>query len=146
MTTTTTPPPATTRSLRPLQVTLVVIATFQVLLGACFLVAPTGTAQLLGLPAAPGWTSWLFAMMAARFLGYGWGMVVAARDPIGQRSWIDTMTVVQAIDWLATVGYLAAGDVGLRNVTTAAVAPLVFVSVLLWFRPRLAAAAEDRRA
>ncbi len=138
MTTTTTPPPATTRSLRPLQVTLVVIATFQVLLGACFLIAPTRTAQLLGLTAAPGWTSWLFAMMAARFLGYGWGMVVAARDPIGQRSWIDTMTVIQAIDWVATVGYLLAGDVGLRNVTTAAVAPLVFVALLLWFRPRLA--------
>ncbi len=75
----TSPAPDRTSSGRALRVTLYTIAAFQLVLGAAFLVSPRGTAGSFGLPAAPGWTGWLFAMMAARFLGYGWGMIVAAR-------------------------------------------------------------------
>jgi hypothetical protein len=125
--------------MRALRVTLITIGVFQLLLGVLFLAAPRPTAELLGLtPAAPAWANWLFAMMAARFLGYAYGMFGAARDPLRHRAWIDTMIVIQAIDWAATLAYLAADDVQLRQVSTAAFMPGLFIAALLWFRPRRA--------
>ena len=125
-----------TAAATPLRLTLYVIAFFQLALGAAFLVAPGGTAAALGLAPAPGWTAWLFAMMAARFLGYGVGMLAAARDPQRHRLWIRTMIAVQLVDWVATVGHLVAGEVTLRQVTTAAFLPLVFVAILVAWGPR----------
>lgn len=131
--------------MRPLRITLVTVGVFQLVLGASFLVAPSGAAALLGLrPAAPGWANWLFAMMAVRFLGYAYGMLAAARDPLRHTAWIDVMIVIQAADWLATLGHLAAGDVGLRQVSTAAFMPVVFVAALLWFHPRRVRAAAEQ--
>jgi hypothetical protein len=123
--------------MRALRVTLITIGIFQLVLGALFLAAPATTARLLGLqPAAPAWATWLFAMMAGRFLGYAYGMFAAARAPWARRTWINTMIVIQAIDWLATIGYLSAGQLTLRQVSTAAFMPVLFIAALLWFRPR----------
>lgn len=123
--------------MRALRVTLIVIGIFQLALGAAFLAAPSATAHLLGLhPAAPAWANWLFAMMGDRFLGYAYGMFAAARRPAAHRSWIVTMIVIQAIDWLATIGYLAAGQLTLHQVSTAAFMPVLFIAALLLLRPR----------
>ncbi|MDJ0344903.1 hypothetical protein QMK19_30370 [Streptomyces sp. H10-C2] len=123
--------------MRALRVTLVTVGVFQLALGALFLVAPGASAEVLGLrPAAPAWANWLFAMMAARFLGYAYGMFAAARAPRERVGWIDTMIVVQAIDWTATLAYLAASELTLRQVSTAAFAPVLFIGALLWFHPR----------
>lgn len=123
--------------MRPLRFTLLTIALFQFSLGALFVLAPGQVSPLFGLdPAEPAWVDWLFVMAGARFLAFGWGMLVAARDPAGKVAWIDAMIVVQAIDWVATIGYLAAGDVRFEQVTTAAFMPVVFVAALLWFHPR----------
>lgn len=123
--------------MRALRVTLITIGVFQLFFGAVFLAAPSTTARLLDLaPAAPPWTNWLLAMMAGRFLGYAWGMFAAARDPLRHRAWIDTMILVQAVDWVATLAYLGSGDLRLGQVTTAAFAPPVFIAALLVFRPR----------
>jgi len=123
--------------MRHLRTTLIVVGIFQFFFGALFLVAPAASASVLGLePAAPAWANWLFAMMGARFLGYGVGMFSAARDPLGRVAWIDTMIAIQVVDWLATLGYLVAGTLTLAQVTTAAVAPPVFILALLAFHPR----------
>jgi hypothetical protein len=118
--------------MRLLRGTLIVIGVFQLVLGTVFLAAPTATAHLLHLrPAAAPWVNWLFAMMAVRFLGYAYGMFTAARNPARHRAWITSMIAIQAVDWLATVGYVAAGDLTLRQVTAAAVAPVLFIAALL---------------
>lgn len=123
--------------MRPLRITLVTIAVFQLALGLLFLLSPAGAATLFGLePAAPAWARWLFAMMAARFLGYAYGMVLAARDPAGSLGWIDSMIGIQVVDWVATLAYLAAGDLTLAQVTTAAFMPVVFVAALVRWHPR----------
>jgi hypothetical protein len=123
--------------MRPLKITLYIIGFFQLILGIAFLAAPSAVAGQLGFePAAPPWANWLLAMMAARFLGYAYGMVWAARHPEGARPWIETMIVIQTIDWLATLAYLHSGDVTLRQVTTASFVPVLFVTALIWFRPR----------
>jgi 4-hydroxybenzoate polyprenyltransferase len=125
------------RATRPLRITLRVIATAQLALGAMFLFAPTPAAAALGLqPAAPTWANWLFAMMAARFLGYAVGMLAAARAPDRHISWINTMIGIQAVDWLATVSYMAAGHLTLRQVSTASFLPVLFIAALLWWHPR----------
>jgi len=125
--------------MRPMKITLYVIGLFQLVLGIAFLAAPGPVAHQLGFgPAAPGWANWLLAMMAARFLGYAYGMFWAARHPEGAGPWIDTMIVIQAIDWLATLTYLHSGDVTMRQVTTASFMPVLFIAALLWFHPRRA--------
>ena len=123
--------------MRGLRITLITIGIVQLFFGVVFLLAPSATASLLGLrPAAPAWANWLFAMMAGRFLGYAFAMFAAARKPEASRAWIGTMIVIQAIDWLATIGYLATGHLALQKVPTAAVLPVLFIAGLLWFRPR----------
>lgn len=126
---------------RTLSFTLRFIATVQLVLGAGFLAAPEGMASTLGLDAAPGWANWMFGMMAARFLGYGYGMLVAARDPAGNLPWLRSMVAIQLIDWGVTVKYLLTGAVTLAQVSTASFLPLVFVALLWWAWPRLSRAA-----
>jgi len=129
--------------MRPLKLTLYVIGAFQLILGLAFLTAPTAVADQLGFtPAAPGWADWLLAMMAARFLGYAYGMFWCARHARRAEPWIDTMIVIQAIDWIATVAYLHSGDVTLRQVTTASFMPVVFIAALTWFHPRRLSATD----
>ena len=123
--------------MRGLRYTLVIVGVFQLVLGAVFLVAPGFAAGLFGLrPAAPPWAAWLFAMMAARFLGYAYGMFLAARDPARHVAWINTMIVIQAVDWIATLAWLAAGELTLRQVSTASFMPILFIAAMLWWHPR----------
>ena len=115
----------------PLKFTLRFIAVVQFVLGLSFLLAPEFTAQAMGLASAPGWTNWLFGMMAARFLGFGYGMLLAAQNPWEGRHWIKAMIGIQAIDWIVTLVYLQRGAVTLMQVSTASFLPLIFV-ILLW--------------
>ena len=122
------------------------IAVVQLFFGVLFTFAPARAGALLGLEpsATADWVQWLFVMMGARFLGYGVGMLVAARDPLRHQSWINTMIGIQVIDWVATVGFLIAGALPIINVASALILPVVFVAGLLWWHPRrLAAASVD---
>jgi hypothetical protein len=109
--------------------TLVIIGVIQVVLGVVFLI-PGLFVSLMGLPEAPEWVDWILALSAARALGFGLGMFVAARNPVAHQSWIVAMIGVQAIDWLATIAYLAVGSVTLAQVTTAAFLPVAFMVIL----------------
>ncbi len=116
------------------------IAVVQFGFGAVFLFAPAATARLFGFPPAPGWSDWLLGMMAARFIGYGFGLLLAARNPYEHRAWIQTMIFVQAIDWILTVFHLSKGDITLMQVPTAVIFPLLWLALLAgnrtpWTRP-----------
>lgn len=113
------------------------IGVVQFFFGLLFTFAPTAAGSLLGFaPEAPAWAAWLFVMMGARFLGFGFGMFVAARDPVGNQSWINAMIGIQAIDWIATVGFLLVGALPFTNVLSALVLPVIFVAALVWWHPR----------
>lgn len=128
--------------MRSLRFMLRFIAVVQFFFGVLFTLAPGAAGGLLGLePTAPGWVEWLFVMMGARFLGYGVGMLVASRDPLAHQSWINTMIGIQAIDWVATVVFLLAGDLPLSHVLSALVLPVIFVAALTWWHPRRSAGA-----
>lgn len=109
--------------------TLILIGIVQIVLGVVFLI-PNAFAGMLGLPDAPAWATWMLTMFSARAFGFGYGMLLAARDPHRHRDWIVAMVGVQAVDWLGTVAYLATGTLTLSTVTTAAFLPLVFIAVL----------------
>jgi len=83
--------------------------------------------------------------MAACFLGFGYGMVVAARNPDNARSWIRAMIGVQAIDWLMTIKFLPSGAVTLAQVSTASFLPAVFVLVLVLLMPSSKVSPEAHR-
>ena len=103
------------------------IAAIQAILGMLMIFAPAQFADFSGLAEAPEWTAWLFAMFGALV-----GVVTyALRDPIANRLWLQTMIGIQAVDWIATLAYLAAGSVTIGQVKTAAIAPLFFIAVLL---------------
>jgi hypothetical protein len=123
--------------MRSLRISLHVIAATQVVLGVAFLLLPGRAERLLDLqPAAPAWANWLIAMLGARFLGYAVGMFVAARRPDRNLAWINTMIGIQVVDWIATMAYLADGELHLTQVGPAAVLPVLFVAALLWWHPR----------
>ncbi len=119
-----------------LPLTLRFIAVVQIVLGLAFLFIPGPTAVVLGLAKAPGWTEWLFGMMAARFLGFGYGMALAALEPARNLAWIKAMIGIQAVDWFVTLYYLWQGAVTLAQVTTASFLPIVFVLLMVWAYPR----------
>jgi hypothetical protein len=126
---------------RTMSFTLGFIALVQLVLGVGFLVAPASMASLLGLAVTPDWANWMFGMMAARFLGFGYGMLIAARQVAGNVAWLRAMVGIQLIDWVVTMKYLVSGTVTLAQVNTASFLPLVFVALLWWGWPRAPRAA-----
>jgi hypothetical protein len=124
----------------PLAAVLRVIGVVQLFFGALFVLAPERAGEVLGLGGPPpGWVAWLLVMLGARFLGFALGMFLAARDPEGHVGWIDAMVLVQVLDWIGTVVFLARGDIPLPNVASAVLLPVLFVAALLWWHPRRAA-------
>jgi len=123
---------------RLLRGTLFLIAIVQFALGIAFVLAPEASAQALGLPPATGWANWLFGQFGARALGFGVGMLVAARHIEQARPWIAGMILVQVIDWLVTLKYLYLGDIALNQVSTAPYFPLLFIALLWVAMPRRA--------
>lgn len=114
--------------------TLIIIGVIQLVLGIVFLV-PDLFQRLAGLDEAPDWVNWILVMFGARALGFGYGMLVAAREPASHLAWIRAMIGIQAIDWLGTIAYLISGSVTLTQVTTAAFLPVVFVVILVRLYP-----------
>ena len=135
----------TSRFPRLLGISLWLIAVVQFILGAAFLAVPEQAAHVLGLSPAPSWVNWLFGMMAARFLGFGYGMLVAARDPVAARPWIQAMIAIQVIDWLVTLKYLHLGAVTIAQVSTAPFLPILFAIILALGLPRVQRGAAPTR-
>lgn len=112
-----------------LRITLYVIAAFQLAFGGV-LIVPGLLQRMIDVEPGPEWVNWMLAICGARALGLGYGMAVAAQNPLRHRTWIVAMVGVQTIDWVATVAYVATGAVTLAQVTTAAFLPVLFVVVL----------------
>ena len=110
--------------------TIVLIAVVQIAVGLIFTLSPATFSALTGLPPAPAWTDWIFALFGARALGFAFGMLIALRDVQRHASWLAAMIGIQAIDWIAAILALQSGKVGLAQVTTAPFLPVLFIVVL----------------
>lgn len=110
--------------------TALFIAVVQIILGLGYLLAPAPFHASLGLHGLPDWAGWPMGMSGARFLAFGFGMILVFRNPATHRSWIQAMIFVQAIDWLVTMYYVFSGAVTLAQVSTASFLPLIFILAL----------------
>ncbi|MBA3871192.1 MAG: hypothetical protein H0X30_18775 [Anaerolineae bacterium] len=119
-----------------LRYTLGFIGVVQLILGLVFLFIPAQFAALVGLSVVPAWVPWMFAMFSARAFGFAYGMFVAMREPEAHRTWIVSMIIVQAVDWIVTVHFLLQGVVTLPQVSTASFLPIIFIGVLVARFPR----------
>src|ERR1700733_5327067 len=124
-------------AMRVMRAALITIGIIQILVGATLLVRPATLQTLLHLqPAAPAWVNYILAMSAARIIGYGVGMFVAAGAPWRHRDWINTMIAIQAVDFIATAAYLANGVLQLGHVAAGLLLPWLWIAVLRWAPPR----------
>lgn len=122
-----------------LRVTALLAGVVQLLLGLGYLFAPREFNESLGLGGLPEWAGWPLGLLGARFIALGFGMLLVYRAPVANRHWIQVMIVVQTVDWLVVVTYLAAGTLHLSEVATAPFLPLIFVAGLVAGYPRSAA-------
>lgn len=92
-----------------------IIGISQLALGALYIAAPGWFIAWQGLtPIAPD-QGYPLAMLAARFLVYGVGMFVIARDPARHAFWLFGMVAIQAIDLAAGIGYVSTGVVAFEH-------------------------------
>ena len=112
-----------------------IIALSQLALGAIYLVAPGAFIAWQGLtPIAPD-TGYPLAMLAGRFLVYGVGMLMIAREPVKYRLWLDGMIAIQLVDLLAGLAYVSAGIVPLGVAAFPMFDAALFIALLIWVRP-----------
>lgn len=129
--------------MRFLRVALAVLGIIQIANGIIYLAAPSSVATMLGVgTAAPHWVDFVLATCGARNIGYGIGLLVAARTPRRHQLWITAMLAIQIIDFVAALAYIADGSLPLQHVGPLAALPLLWVVVLggVYLRSR-----EDNR-
>ena len=117
-----------------------IIAASQFILGALFLFAPQFFMELQGFSPIGKDIGYTLSMLAGRFLIYGVGMILIAREPVKYRVWLDGMIAIQAIDLLGGLYYTFTGVVGLAISGIAMFDAALFIVLLLWIRPKGTAA------
>ena len=120
--------------MRALRISLTIIGISQLVLGALYLFAPRFFISLQGLAEVPADTAYPLAMLAARFLVYGVGMFVIARNPAKNMFWLNGMIAIQVIDLGAGLFYTFTGIVPLAVSGMAMLNATVFTGLMLAFR------------
>jgi hypothetical protein len=122
--------------MRKLTVLLVIIGVVQVVLGLLYLFMPLQFLALMGhtVPAAD--TAYPLGMLAARFLAYGVGMFVIARDPERNGFWIDNMILIQVVDLAVGLFLTANGTITLAHSAFPMFNATMFILLLSLWRPR----------
>ena len=87
----------------------ILIGLSQIVLAALYFAVPAGFVAWQGLTPPAADAGYPLAMLAARFLVYGLGMFLVARDPAGNLFWARGMVAIQGLDLAAGAAYLALG-------------------------------------
>lgn len=111
-----------------------IIAASQLVLGAIYLFAPQWFIAWQGLTPIAQDMGYPLAMLAARFLVYGVGMIVIARNFDENRFWLDGMIAIQAIDLLAGVFYTTTGTVLFADAILPMFNASMFIGLMIWIR------------
>jgi len=122
--------------MRKLTVLLWIIGIVQLVLGVLFLVAPQAIIGWMGLTIPAADAGYILGMLAARFIAYGIGMFYIARNPQGNRFWINNMILIQVIDLAVGLFYTLNGTITLSVSAFAMFNATVFIILLLLWRPK----------
>lgn len=120
--------------MKKLQVICYVIGVSQVVLAGLYLFAPSFFIGWQGLEVPAQGVNYPLAMLAARFLVYGVGMFVIARNPAENQFWLNGMIAIQVIDLLAGIFYTLAGVVSLDSSFVPMSNAAVFIVLMLAYR------------
>ncbi|AKP56659.1 hypothetical protein PP568_19730 [Mycobacteroides abscessus] len=115
------------------RITLIIVGAIQIATGMEYLTRPAMVAAMLGVAVqVPPWVNFSLIVAGARFIGYGIGMLAAARSPRRHRLWIYTMLGIQLTDFIAAAAYLAVGSLPRDHLGPAIALPLLWVLLLGW--------------
>jgi hypothetical protein len=120
--------------MRKLQVVCYVIGISQIILGGLYLFAPSFFIGWQGLNIPAQDMNYPLAMLAARFLVYGVGMFVIARQPSENRFWLNGMIAIQVIDLAAGCFYTTVGVVSFESSIVPMVNAALFIVLMTVFR------------
>ncbi len=120
--------------MNPTRIICTLIGISQLALGGLYLFAPAFFINWQGLDPIPADTAYPLAMLAGRFLVYGIGMFVIARNPQQNMFWLNGMVAIQVIDLLAGIFYVGTGVVPLEVATIAMFDAALFIALLLYVR------------
>ncbi len=112
----------------------VIVGIAQIILGLLYLFAPAFFLNWQGLTLPPENMHYPLAMLAARFIVYGFGMFVIARNPAQNKFWIDGMIAIQAIDLAAGAYYTAVNIVGIQVSGFPMFNAALIIAAFLWLR------------
>ena len=128
-----------------LKVLLVIVGLVQIILGLAYLFFPHALLHWMGHSVTPMDINYPLGMLGARFLAYGVGMFVIARDPERHAFWILNMVLIQLLDLSVGLVYTLTGVVPLSLSGFPMFNALVIASLLWLWRPR-SAVLENARA
>jgi hypothetical protein len=118
-----------------LKIVLRIVGVVQIVLGILYLFFPHQLLSAMGHSIPMNDINYPFGMLAARFLAYGVGMFVIARNPIEHRFWITNMVFIQLIDLAVGVFYTLNGTIAL-NLSGFPMFNAALIASLLWiWRP-----------
>ena len=115
-----------------LKIVCYVIGVSQLALGGLYLFAPGWFINWQNLTAIAPDHAYPLAMLAARFLVYGVGMFVIARNFEQNRFWLNGMIAIQAIDLLAGLFYTATGIVNIADAGIPMFNAALFIVLMIW--------------
>ena len=119
-----------------LRILLRIIGIVQLILGLGFLFFPAVVIQFMKLPITPNEINYLFGMLAARFVAYGIGMFVIARDPEKYSFWVKNMLLIQVIDLAVGLFYTINGTLSLAVSAFPMFNAFLFAVLLFLWRPQ----------
>ena len=117
------------------------VGAVQIVLGLLYLVLPDWMLASMGHSAVAADLHYPLGMLAARFLAYGLGLILASREPLRHAMWIRLMAVIQAIDLVVGIVYTLRGVVGVELSGFPMVKAVWIAALCLW-----AAAPATRRS
>ena len=120
--------------MKKLQLVCYLIGTSQIILGGLYLFAPSFFIGWQGLNIPAQDMNYPLAMLAARFLVYGVGMFVIARQPSENRFWLNGMIAIQVIDLAAGFFYTTVGVVSFESSMVPMVNAALFIVLMTIFR------------
>lgn len=122
--------------MKKLTIVLRVVGILQIVLGAAYLLAPGAFTEWMKLSPAPHDANYAYGMLASRFIAYGIGMFVIAKDPRGNLFWIKNMILVQVVDLGVGLFYTAQGVLSLSTSAFPMLNAILIAGLLFLWMPR----------
>jgi hypothetical protein len=121
--------------LKALRVTMIVWAVFHIILGLVLVVAPYQAADMFGFEEAASYLVYIAALLGACYIIVSVWIILAARDPLRNISWVRFLLVLSVLDLIVQLSSLFQGAVDFSQVGIGIIITAIFTAALLVFFP-----------